>query len=133
MVLQVRQAGHRDRPDHAQRLDPQGEAAAAEHDVRRGKPVVLQLVAPGYADVSPKVAKALMVSIPDRVVIDVSPTYKEGHLPGGQPSRGGRNAWQGDSEPRQRIEVPGLLPGGSPRNHQGNQAERGRIRQGFHA
>lgn len=38
--------------------------------------------APGYTDVSPKVALALMETVPDLVIIDVSPMYKEGHLPG---------------------------------------------------
>ena len=36
----------------------------------------------GYTDVPPKVAMALMDSIPDLVIVDVSPMYKAGHLPG---------------------------------------------------
>ena len=38
--------------------------------------------APAYVDVSPEVAYALMGSVPDLVVIDVSPMYKQMHLPG---------------------------------------------------
>ena len=41
-----------------------------------------QAPAPGYVDVTPKVAQALMESVEDLVIIDVSPMYQEGHLPG---------------------------------------------------
>ena len=37
---------------------------------------------PGYIDVSPKVANALIGSIPDLVIIDVSPMFAKGHIPG---------------------------------------------------
>ena len=43
---------------------------------------VLAETAPGYTDVSPQVAWALMDAVPELVVIDVSPMYKQGHLPG---------------------------------------------------
>lgn len=36
----------------------------------------------GYVDVSPQEAKALIEETPDLVIIDVSPKYAEGHLPG---------------------------------------------------
>ena len=36
----------------------------------------------GYTDLSPAEAKALIDSNPDIVIIDVSPHYDEGHLPG---------------------------------------------------
>lgn len=36
----------------------------------------------GYVDVSPQEAKALIDNNPDLIVIDVSPHYAEGHLPG---------------------------------------------------
>lgn len=36
----------------------------------------------GYVDVQPAVAAAMMHSVPDLVIIDVSPMYKQGHLPG---------------------------------------------------
>lgn len=36
----------------------------------------------GYVDVTPAEAKALIDSDPDLIVIDVSPAYDEGHLPG---------------------------------------------------
>jgi len=36
----------------------------------------------GYTDVEPADAKKLMDSTPDLVIIDVSPNYDEGHLPG---------------------------------------------------
>ena len=36
----------------------------------------------GYIDVSPEVANALIGSIPDLVIIDVSPLYAKGHIPG---------------------------------------------------
>ena len=35
----------------------------------------------GYMDVSPAKAKELIDTVPDLVVIDVSPKYAEGHLP----------------------------------------------------
>ena len=35
----------------------------------------------GYIDVSPAKAKELIDTVPDLVVIDVSPKYAEGHLP----------------------------------------------------
>jgi len=35
-----------------------------------------------YIDVSPEEAKGLIESVPDLVVIDVSPHYDDGHLPG---------------------------------------------------
>ncbi|NLA52841.1 MAG: hypothetical protein GX858_00585 [Clostridiales bacterium] len=38
--------------------------------------------AAAYADVSPKVAKALIDFIPDLIIIDVSSLYGEGHIPG---------------------------------------------------
>lgn len=36
----------------------------------------------GYYDVTPEEAKMLIDTIPDLVVVDVSPKYDEGHLPG---------------------------------------------------
>ncbi len=36
----------------------------------------------GYTDVTPEEAKALIESMPDLVIIDVSPMYDKGHLPG---------------------------------------------------
>lgn len=39
-------------------------------------------VAPTYTDVSPVEAKELIDTIPDLIVIDVSPDYAQGHLPG---------------------------------------------------
>lgn len=35
-----------------------------------------------YTDVTPEEAKALMESTPDLVIIDVSPMYDKGHIPG---------------------------------------------------
>jgi len=37
---------------------------------------------PSYTDVSPQEAKELIGNNPDIVIIDVSPNYDEGHLPG---------------------------------------------------
>ena len=36
----------------------------------------------GYIDVTPEEAKQLMDTIPDLVIVDVSPKYAQGHLPG---------------------------------------------------
>lgn len=36
----------------------------------------------GYMDLSPKAARQLIADTPDLVIIDVSPLYDEGHLPG---------------------------------------------------
>jgi len=36
----------------------------------------------GYTDVSPAEAKALIDDNPDLIIIDVSPAYDQGHLPG---------------------------------------------------
>jgi rhodanese-related sulfurtransferase len=36
----------------------------------------------GYIDVSPEKAKELIDNNPDLVIIDVSPAYDDGHLPG---------------------------------------------------
>ncbi|MDP3386671.1 MAG: rhodanese-like domain-containing protein [Eubacteriales bacterium] len=38
--------------------------------------------APTYVDLSPKEAKELIDRTPDLVIIDVSPKYDEGHIPG---------------------------------------------------
>ena len=38
--------------------------------------------APTYVDLSPKEAKELIDSTPDIVIIDVSPHYDQGHIPG---------------------------------------------------
>ena len=35
-----------------------------------------------YVDISPKVANAIIGSISDLVIIDVSPMYDKGHIPG---------------------------------------------------
>jgi Rhodanese-related sulfurtransferase len=37
---------------------------------------------PGYRDVTPAEAKALIDQNPDLIIIDVSPVYAQGHIPG---------------------------------------------------
>ncbi|MFH1617039.1 MAG: rhodanese-like domain-containing protein [Candidatus Margulisiibacteriota bacterium] len=42
----------------------------------------IAVTAPGYTDVSPAQVQVLMEKIADLVILDVSPKYAEGHLPG---------------------------------------------------
>ena len=42
----------------------------------------LQQEPPTYIDVSPEKAKELIETYPDLIIIDVSPNYERGHLPG---------------------------------------------------
>ena len=45
-------------------------------------PMMGKMTEAGYIDLTPEEAKMLIDSTPDLVIVDVSPKYAEGHLPG---------------------------------------------------
>lgn len=48
----------------------------------KDEPVVMETEQKTYMDLEPKEAYELIQNTPDLVIIDVSPKYKEGHIPG---------------------------------------------------
>ena len=58
------------------------ESAADTMKENTGMPMMGKTTEAGYIDLTPEEAKLLIDSTPDLVIVDVSPKYAEGHLPG---------------------------------------------------